>query len=82
MSVGTYQDNWYDSEELHREAAAKRRGKWQINGVNYLTLREASKSTGIHQGTIIKHTFQGVFNEITYAAACKTARVKNKLIAE
>ena len=79
LSVGNDLDNWHDSKEVHLEAQVKLRKSWTIGHVTYATLREASQATGLHQGTILKHTVNGVFNVSTYKAACIQARVKPKL---
>lgn len=79
LEVGGHKDNWADSREVHLEAASKRRKKWSVNGTEYATIREASEQTGLHQGTLIKHTSDGVFNINSYRAGCKKANVTPKL---
>lgn len=79
LKIGTHKDNWEDSKDLHLESASKRRKKWTINGTKYSSVREASQRTGLHQGTIIKYTTEGVFDINSYLAGCKKANVAPKL---
>lgn len=79
LALGTHKDNWMDSKEVHLETAARRRKQWCINGVEYDTLRGASRVTGLHQSTILKYTIEGVFNVDAYRAGCKKANVLPKL---
>lgn len=74
LLLGTHQDNWHDSEELHREKASLRRSQWSIQGVEYETAKEAQQRTGISMGALIKHTINGVFQVDAYRDACKKSR--------
>lgn len=78
LEIGTHKDNWNDSKDLHLETASKRRKKWNINGIAYSTVKEASQKTGLHQGTIIKYTIEGVFDVDSYRTGCKKANVLPK----
>lgn len=79
LELGTHKDNWEDSRNLHLETSAKRRKKWSIAGIEYSTIREASKQTGIHQGTLVKYTVDGVFNIDSYRVGCKKANTTPKV---
>lgn len=78
LEVGTHRNNWEDSKDLHLKSAEKRRKKWNIGGIEYNTVREASQRTGLHQGTIIKYTIEGEFDIDSYRAGCKKANVAPK----
>ena len=79
LLLGTDQDNWNDSETVHRNAAAKRRSSWSINGIEYATSREAVAQTGISMNSVIKYTINGVFDIDAYREACIIARVTPKI---
>lgn len=72
LEEGSHKDNYHDSKMVHAEAAKKRRKVWLICGVKYDTIRQASKATGIHQGTIIKYTdsITRIFDVNSYREAC------------
>ncbi len=76
LSHGTHQDNWYDSERVHKEVSTKRRLVWSVYGVEYQTCREAVQGSGISMNSIIKFTKQGVFDQAAYEAGCKIGRRK------
>lgn len=75
LVAGTHKDNWHDSRERHLERAIKSRKKWYVNSAEYNTVREAAQQTGIHQGTLIKYSVDGVFDITAYRAGCKKANV-------
>lgn len=75
LQAGTNRDNYHDSLERHREACKKQRKTWIIAGVKYDTAREASAATGIHQGTICKYTYDGVFDIAAYRNGCRVNNV-------
>jgi hypothetical protein len=79
LEKGSHKDNWNDSKEKHLMAQSKLRKVWEIKGVRYPTLREASKSTGIHQGTIIKYCIEGVFDYSSYLLGCSVANVTPRI---
>lgn len=79
LNVGTYKDNWYDSADKHRKAAALGRSSWSINGIDYETVRAAQEATGISMSALIKHTVNGVFNIASYREACKRAAWEPKI---
>ena len=76
---GSHQDNWYDSAEIHREKSSLRRSRWSIQEIEYSTMREAQKATGISMGALNKHTIDGIFDVIGYRKACKTANCIPKI---
>lgn len=73
LKLGSYKDNYKDSLDLHKKTAAKRRKKWEVNGVVYSTQREAVKGTGICMNSIQKYTVDGVFDLEAYRSSCKVA---------
>lgn len=79
LSVGTHQDNYHDSIEAHTISSSKKAKNWSIAGIQYQTLKEARKATGITEGAIIKHSVNGIFNIESYRAACLIARRKPKV---
>lgn len=76
LSIGSHSDNYNDSRDIHSIAAVNRRKEWNINGVKYGTVREASEGSGMHQQTILKYTEDGIFNIEKYKEGCFRARVK------
>ena len=50
-----------------------------LNNQEYKTIKEASEKTGIHPGTIIKYTIDGLFDMEQYRIGCARARVRPKL---
>ena len=79
LTIGTDKDNWHDSKDVHTANAMKRRKMWSINNQEYKTIKEASEKTGIHPGTIIKYTIDGLFDMEQYRIGCARARVRPKL---
>lgn len=81
LTIGTHKENYYDSVEEHNLAMKKRRYKWFINNINYETLREASRLTGISQRTIIKYTDKEtrIFDIKTYRYLCEIANCIPKI---
>lgn len=79
LLIGTQKENWNDSKDVHLGNAKKLRKSWFIDGVSYSTVREASKSTGITQSTLIKHTKNGIFDVLSYRQACSIANVVPKI---
>lgn len=79
LSIGTDRDNYYDSEDVHREGDAKRRFNWSIDGWVYDTIRDASLFTGLTQQVIIKYSNNGVFDIVAYRESCRKGRVKPKV---
>ena len=75
LILGTQKQNYNDSLDNHIKASKKLRKTWSIKNIKYPTCKAASKATGIHQGTIIKYTKQGIFNISKYRQGCKRARV-------
>ena len=73
LKAGSQKDNWQDSKDVHKKAAAMRRSDWCIQGVSYGTIREAQEATGISQSSLVKHTKDGVFDVESYRIACKRA---------
>lgn len=74
LITGTHKQNWKDSEKAHRESHKKLSKVWFIKGVKYSSLREASKKTGVHMGTIIKYTDpNGIFDYAQYLIGCEKA---------
>ncbi len=78
LESGTHKDNWEDSRQLHLEGSAKKRKKWSVNCIEYNTVREASQQTGLHHGTLIKYTVDGIFDINSYRIGCKKANVPPK----
>ncbi len=78
LEEGTNKDNYHDSKLEHDEGSKKLRKVWLICGIQYDTLRQASKLTGMHQGTIIKYTdsITRVFDVAGYRSACM---ISNKI---
>lgn len=78
---GTHKDNWYDSSENHKEGSKKIRKVWEIGGIFYQTIRDASKNTGIAQSSILKFTdpVTRVFDVESYREGCKIAGWEPKL---
>ena len=70
LRLGTYRDNWQDSEEIHREAARTRihpdSEECVIDGVLYSSLRKATESTGLERRTILNFLSDGVFDRQRY----------------
>lgn len=56
LIFGTPKDNWWDSENRHRDAANKRALGVIINGVKYRTLRDANRITKISFSALVKYT--------------------------
>lgn len=69
---GSQQENWNDSKDLHLKTAEKSRSKtgWQIGGVIYATLKQASIVTTLPEATICKYTNNGVFDLDAYRSGC------------
>lgn len=76
LLAGTHTDNYHDSIDVHKAASKKKRNNWSINGVSYPTVRIARAITGIGQGTISKHTKNGIFDIKSYYKACEIARTR------
>lgn len=79
LEKGSQKDNWKDSKDKYLDRAKTRRKTWNIEGSTYPTLRKASQETGIHMGTLIKYTVNGVFDTQAYRAGCKKANVTPKI---
>lgn len=80
LQTGTHKDNYHDSEEVHKAAGERKRKVWTVNGVTYSTSREVVKKTGLSMNSVIKYTFEGVFNELAYIKGCKKANVTPKIL--
>lgn len=81
LTSGSHQDNWNDSEEVHKAAHISKSLCWKINDQTFLGIRQASKATGIHQNTLIKYTdpVTRIFNTDAYRDACAVAGWKPKV---
>lgn len=73
LQEGSYKDNYNDSATTYQTAATKRRHVWEVEGIRFGTLKEASKTTGITQSSLLKYTKNGIFQTEEYRAACKVA---------
>ena len=73
LSIGSHQDNWEDSEVVHRENTDKMRkmGGWNIDGVCYPSSRIAHQKTGISMASLVKYTQSGIFDIETYRKNCE-----------
>ena len=74
LEVGSHRDNWEDSKALHLSLSAQRRKVWEVKGVVYNTIIEASNATGLPHSTLVKHTVNGVFNIAGYHEGCYKSR--------
>lgn len=79
LLIGTHKQNYNDSVDNHNAAQAKRRKKWEVNGVEYNTCREAVKLTSLTMHSLLKFTENCVFNIEKYRNACKVAGWKPKI---
>lgn len=70
LEVGTHLENYYDSLDKHRMASKGQRNIWEINGIIYDTVRDASSETGLSLISVIKYTEDGVFNIEKYRSGC------------
>ena len=71
LKAGTSRDNWWDSAENNYANIERRRKVWIIAGVQYRTLHEAARVTGISHITILKYTRDGVFDIDAYRRGCR-----------
>lgn len=72
LIFGTPKDNWWDSENRHRNAANKRALGVIINGVKYRTFLEANKKTKISSRSLIRYTdrITRIFDVELYKLGC------------
>lgn len=75
LMFGSHRDNWWDSENRHRNAANKRALGLIINGIKYRTLREANAATKISVASLIKYTSikNRIFDIPAYKIGCLKA---------
>lgn len=73
LAEGNHKDNYEDSRGKYERANEGRRKQWSVDGVNYGTIREAVRATGICSNTMQKFTEDGVFNIESYRESCKIA---------
>ena len=81
LASGTNQDNWNDSEEVHRKAHEEKRSLWVIDGVEYSGIRNANKNTGISQAALVKYTcpITRIFDVESYRTSTIKAGWKPKI---
>lgn len=72
LALGSYKDNWKDSEENHRKAHYNAGKGYIIQGVYYRSMRIAMKATGISVGALHRHTNPDtrVFDIESYRTGC------------
>lgn len=77
LLIGTYRDNYFDSRELYLKAAKEMSKIYIVNDIEYLTVRKASKETGISECALCKYTNKDtrVFDIKSYREGCKKSRV-------
>lgn len=74
LVIGSHQDNWKDSEEIHRAASSKLRHKWFVNGIQYDTCKDVVDKTGLSMNSVIKYTDnEGIFDVDKYRESCIVA---------
>ena len=76
LALGSYKDNWKDSEELHRQSHYNAGKGYIIQGVYYRSIRIAKKATGVSICALFKHTDPNtrVFDIDAYRAGCITSK--------
>lgn len=79
LKLGTFVDNWKDSEKKHRKSHKKMSKPLYINGKMYKSIRAASKMTKIGFRTLYKYMKDGVFDIQAYRLACTNHSVEPKI---
>lgn len=76
LALGSYKDNWKDSEELHRQSHYNAGKGYIIQGIYYRSMRIAKRATGISMGALSRHTDPDtrVFDIDAYRAGCITSK--------
>lgn len=81
LKVGSHQDNWYDSKDIHLKADRKRAKGYIIQGTKYHTLKEAANATSITQNSLIKFTdkITRIFDVDAYRHGCSITGCNPKI---
>lgn len=79
LIIGTYKDNWVDSEKVHRRNMKKLMKRCFLGGKSYPSLRAALKATSIPRKTFYKYCEDGVFNVKAYRESCFARGIEPKL---
>lgn len=81
LIIGTQKDNYQDSIEKHKKNYDKMRLNWIVGDVTYNSIREACKSTGITQSSLVKYTDKEtrIFDIKTYRYSCEIAKCIPKI---
>lgn len=79
LVLGTDQQNWNDSRQIHRNDYFKKATIWQINGERYAGMRAARAGTGLPFATLLKYSTNGVFDVEAYRKACFDKSLEPKI---